>query len=74
MKCSECKVTDRCVNDGDRTGAAKYLPCRRDSFYDPNHNFCDRDNSRVVADECYFCRKCVCKNTDVCGNSRKDGI
>ena len=74
MKCSDCKVINRCVNDGDRIGAAKYVPCRRDSFYDPKHSFCDRENARVVAYECYSCLKNICKNTYECKSSRKDGV
>ena len=72
MNCGNCNVTNRCVNDGDRIGTAKYLPCHRDSFYDPKHNFCDRENGRVVANECYFCGKSICKNTAECNHPEKN--
>jgi hypothetical protein len=72
MNCKECAVTFRCVNDGDRGGAAKYYPCSRDTFYDAKHSFCDRENAGVVAHVCYGCRKCVCKNTDECNSPRRE--
>ncbi len=72
MNCKECKVTNRCVNDGDRIGTAKYVPCFRDSFYDSKYGFCDRENATIVVDECFFCIKCVCKKTNECRNPRKE--
>ena len=72
MTCEECKVTMRCVNDGDRIGTAKWVPCGRDTFYDAKHSFCDRENGSVVGDVCYGCRKSVCKNTDDCHSPRRE--
>ena len=72
MTCKDCTVTFRCVNDGDRSGSAKYYPCYRDTFYDAKHSFCDRDNCCVVGDECYSCRKSACKNTGICASTRKE--
>ncbi len=64
MTCDKCKVIKRCINDGDRFGAAKWVPCSRDSFYDPTHNFCDRENCKAFS--CYQCLKSICKTTDAC--------
>ena len=72
MTCKECGVTKRCVNDGDRVGTAKYVPCPRDTFFDSKYIFCDRDNTGVVVNECYFCSKSLCKNSAMCRNTQRE--
>jgi hypothetical protein len=72
IDCGNCPVTNRCVNDGDRAGTAKYVPCGRESFYDGKNNFCARDNGGIVANECYYCRKSVCKNSGKCFSPCKE--
>jgi hypothetical protein len=69
MMCHECGVTDRCLNDGDRIAAGIHVPCRRGSFFDAGNNFCDRENCRVVGNECRLCPKCVCKGSASCGKA-----
>ena len=66
MNCSDCPVTNRCINDGDSPGLAKNAPpCERESFYDPENNYCDRENMKVFG--CYTCPKNICKNSGCTG-------
>ncbi|GHU94377.1 hypothetical protein FACS1894208_05340 [Clostridia bacterium] len=72
--CGHCTVTNRCVDDGDKIGMAKYLPSRRESFYDSANNFCDRDNSGIVTNECLYCRKSICKYSGACLSPYKEKV